>query len=213
VGLLGLLAVAAGGMVLFDRSVGSVLDPELVREVVAGFGIFAPVAFVIIQVGQVLFAPIPGQALALAGGYVFGPVLGTIYSLVGATIGSAIAFWISRRFGRPAVEKLVHPETLSIFDDFLEDHGRLAVFLVFVVPGLPDDALCFGCGLTPVPLRELVVLSFVGRIPGYALLAVAGGRFATHRPLEAAAILLVVSAIAAVCYWRREAILSLVAGN
>jgi len=207
-GSLGLLAVGAGGMVLFDRSVGSVLDPELVRASVASFGIFAPLVFVLIQIAQVLFAPIPGQVLAMAGGYVFGPILGTVYSLVGATIGSAIAFWISRRFGRPAAERLVHPDTLSIFDGFLEDHGRLAVFLVFVIPGLPDDALCFVCGLTPVSLRDLVVLSFLGRIPGYALLAFAGGRFATHRPLDAAIILALVGVIAFLAYWRRASILS-----
>lgn len=208
VGSLVLALLVAGGMVLFDYSVGTVLDPLTVRAAVEQFGIFAPVAFIGLQVLQVVFAPIPGHVLALTGGYVFGPVIGTIYSLVGATIGSAIAFWVSRRFGRPAVERLVHPDRLSTFDGFLEDHGRLAVFLVFLIPGLPDDALCFVCGLTPVPLRELVVLSFLGRIPGYALLALAGGRFATYRPVEAAAILVAVTVVAFLAYWRREAILA-----
>lgn len=212
-GLLGLLALAGAGMLLFDYSVGTVLDPEAIRETVEAFGIFAPVAFVALQVAQVVFAPIPGQVLAMAGGYVFGPVLGTAYSLLGATIGSAIAFWLSRRFGRPAVERLVHPDTLATFDGFLGDHGRLAVFLVFLLPGLPDDALCFVCGLTPIPLRSLVVLSFLGRIPGYALLALAGGRFATHRPIEAALILVVVSVIAILGYWQRERILTISAGR
>ena len=203
-----LLAVALAGMILFDHSIGTLTDPELIRETVAGFGIFAPVAFVALQVLQVLFAPIPGQVLAMAGGYVFGPVNGLLYSLVGATIGSAIAFALSRRYGRPTVERLIHPRTLATVDAFLEAHGRLAVFLVFLVPGLPDDALCFVCGLTPIPLRSLVVLSFVGRIPGYALLSLAGGRFATHRPLEAALILAVVALAAIVGYLARDRLLA-----
>lgn len=211
--LLGIVVLAAGGMLLFDYSVGTVLDPGTVRETVEAFGVFAPLAFVALQVAQVILAPIPGQVLALAGGYVFGPLLGTVYSLIGATIGSAIAFWLSRHFGRPAVERLIHPETLSTVDGFLEDHGRLAVFLVFLLPGLPDDALCFVCGLTPVPLRDLVVLSFLGRIPGYALLALAGGRFATHRPLEAVLILGFVSGIAFLGYWQRDRILAISAGR
>ncbi|MFB6086068.1 MAG: TVP38/TMEM64 family protein [Halodesulfurarchaeum sp.] len=212
-GLLGLLSLATFGMVLFDHSVGTVLDPEAVQETVEGFGVFAPLAFIALQVAQVIFAPIPGQVLALAGGYVFGPLLGTVYSLIGATIGSALAFWLSRRFGRPAVERLVHPDTLSTVDGFLEDHGRLGVFFVFLLPGLPDDALCFLSGLTPIPVRGLVVLSFLGRIPGYALLALAGGRFANHRPLDAAVILAFVSVVVLLGYWQRERILAISTGR
>lgn len=207
-GLMGLGLLVFAGVLVFDYSVGTVLEPDTVRETVEDFGLFAPVAFIGLQVLQVIFAPIPGQVLALAGGYVFGPVLGTVYSLVGATIGSAIAFALSRRYGRPAVERLVHPQTLGTVDRFLEDHGRIAVFLVFLLPGLPDDALCFVCGLTPLPLRTLVALSFLGRIPGYALLAFAGGRLATHRPIEAAIIIGVIALLAGIGYWRREEILT-----
>lgn len=213
VGLLVLGLFVVAGMMLFDYSVGTIFEPTTVRETVEGYGLFAPVAFIALQVMQVVFAPIPGQVLALAGGYIFGPFLGTVYSLVGATIGSAIAFGLSRRFGRPVVERLVHPQTLGNIDQFLEDHGRLAVFLVFLLPGLPDDALCFVCGLTSIPLRDLVVLSFLGRIPGYALLALAGGRLATHRPLEAGIIIGVIGLLAAIGYWRRAAILTFSRGE
>ncbi|MGM0372478.1 MAG: TVP38/TMEM64 family protein [Halobacteriota archaeon] len=205
--LLALLVLAGVGLVLFDYSLGSVLDPQTVRETVESFGVLAPLAFILIQATQVVVAPIPGQVLALAGGYAFGPVLGTVYSLIGATIGSAIAFGLSRRFGRPAVERLVHPLTLEMVDGFLEDHGRLAVFLVFLVPGLPDDALCFVCGLTPLPLSHLVVLSTLGRIPGYAMLSLAGGRLATNRPLEAILIIGVIAVLAALAYSQRERLL------
>ncbi|MDR5655940.1 TVP38/TMEM64 family protein [Halodesulfurarchaeum sp. HSR-GB] len=205
--ILVLLVLAGVGLVLFDYSFGSMLDAQAVREAVESFGLLAPLVFILIQATQVVVAPIPGQVLALAGGYAFGPVLGTIYSLIGATIGSAIAFGLSRRFGRPAVERLVHPLTLEMVDGFLEDHGRLAVFLVFLVPGLPDDALCFVCGLTPLPLSHLVVLSTLGRIPGYAMLSLAGGRLATNRPLEAALIIALIAVLAALAYYQRERLL------
>ncbi|AOW79438.1 hypothetical protein HTSR_0236 [Halodesulfurarchaeum formicicum] len=205
--LLALLVLAGVGLVLFDYSFGSMLDAQTVRETVESFGLLAPLVFILIQATQVVVAPIPGQVLALAGGYAFGPVLGTIYSLIGATIGSAVAFGLSRRFGRPAVKRLVHPLTLEMVDGFLEDHGRLAVFLVFLVPGLPDDALCFVCGLTPLPLSHLVVLSTIGRIPGYAMLSLAGGRLATNRPLEAILIIVLIAVLAALAYSQRERLL------
>lgn len=206
-----LLGFAFLGLVVFEHSLGTLTDPDLIRETLAGYGVFAPIAFVALQILQVLFAPIPGQVLAMAGGYAFGPLLGLLYSLVGATIGSALAFGLSRRYGRPVVERLIHPRTLATVDEFLGSHGRLAVFLVFLVPGLPDDALCFACGLTPIPLRALVVLSFIGRIPGYALLSLAGGRFATHRPLEATLIVAVVGLAAVVGYLARGRLLAFAA--
>ncbi|MFW5965698.1 MAG: TVP38/TMEM64 family protein [Halodesulfurarchaeum sp.] len=203
-GVAALVVVFGLGFLAFDTLVSGLSRPRAIRETVAGYGPLAPLAFIALQVLQIVIAPVPGQVLALAGGYLFGTALGTLYSLLGATIGSAIAFGLSRRFGRPAVERLVHPETLSRFDGFLEDHGRLAVFLVFVLPGLPDDALCFVCGLTPIPLRWLVVLSALGRLPGYALMSFAGSRLATHRPVEAVVVLLGLAGVTVLVYWGRE---------
>ena len=60
-----------------------VRDPETIRAYVLGFGALAPAAFVLIQIVQVLLAPVPGHALAVAGGYLFGPWLGAAYSLSG----------------------------------------------------------------------------------------------------------------------------------
>ena len=65
------------------RAVPKVRDPETIRAYVLGVGALAPAAFVLIQIVQVLLAPVPGHAIAVAGGYLFGPWLGTAYSLSG----------------------------------------------------------------------------------------------------------------------------------
>lgn len=130
--------------------------------------------FLLVQATQVVIAPIPGQALALVSGYLFGPIEGTVYSVVGATIGSFVAFSLSRRYGRPYVGRTVPDGTLERMDAFLDRHGLFGLFLAFLIPGLPDDAICFVGGLSELDVRSMVAVSAVGRIPGYFVINLAG---------------------------------------
>lgn len=206
--LLGALVVLfAVSLSAVERFLPLLFDAPALRAEIARYGVFAPIVFILLQVTQVLLAPIPGQVLAFIGGYLFGPVLGTLYSLIGTTIGSALGFALSRRFGRPVAEELLHPETLAIVDGFIEDHGRVGVFLVFLLPGLPDDALCLAAGLTTIPVSELVLLSVVGRLPGYLLVTLAGAQVATQNILEAAVILGLMLFLTVVVYLTYEEIL------
>lgn len=76
-------------------------NPSELKEGITGFGLFAPLAFIALQVIQVVVSPIPGHAMGVVSGYLFGSIYGTIYSVVGAAIGSGIAFGLSRRYESP----------------------------------------------------------------------------------------------------------------
>ena len=179
-------------------------DVEAIRTFLLGFGLLAPAAFVAIQAIQVVVAPIPGQVLGFVAGYLFGAVWGTLLSLVGATIGTFVAVWLSRRYGRPAVERLVRPETVDHFDAAVDHRGLLTLFVVFLVPGLPDDAICFAAGLTRLDVKRVLFVSVVGRLPGYALVALAGARLAGGRPGDTALLLAAMVAISAAAYLARD---------
>jgi uncharacterized membrane protein YdjX (TVP38/TMEM64 family) len=150
------------------------LDEEWVRGQVAAAGAFAPLVFVAVQTVQVVLAPVPGQALGAVGGYLFGGLAGTVYSLVGVLVGSLVAFELARRFGRPLVERVADPDALAGFDDFVDRHGRVGLFVAFLFPTFPDDLLCFVAGVSGVRRRDLLVLVLVGRTPSFALAAYAG---------------------------------------
>lgn len=182
---------------------GVLTDPEHLRVLLAGFGPFAPLAFVALQAAQVLVAPIPGPALALASGYLFGWQLGTFYSMLGVMIGSALAITLARRYGRPAVERFVAADTLARFDDFLDARGQLGLFIIMLFPGFPDDVLCFVAGLTDIPIRRLVLLVAVARTPAFLIVAVAGERAATDL-LGASLILAALALVAGLGYVYRD---------
>jgi len=160
--------------VLIRRHAAFLTDTQALSELIRGYGIWAPVVLILLQTVQVVAAPIPGQVLAVVAGYLFGAWWGTLYNMIGITIGSTIAFWISRRYGRAYVENIVHEEALGRFDAVSDDYGRSALFFFFLVPGLPDDVICFAGGLTDIPLWQLIVLAVVGRAPAFFLVNVVG---------------------------------------
>jgi len=145
-----------------------------VSALVASFGAFAPLAFIGLQILQVLFAPIPGELTGFVGGYLFGATLGFLYSTIGLSIGSLLAFLISRRLGLPFVRRFIGEELMGKFDYLMEHQGAFFSFLFFLIPGLPKDYFCYLLGLSPMHVLTFFIVSSIGRIPGTLLLSLQG---------------------------------------
>lgn len=177
------------------------------REWIANFGAFAPIVFIFIQIGQVVAAPIPGHLTALLGGYLFGPVLGTMYSLVGVGIGSALVFRLSQRYGRQFVERLFDPTLVERFDEFVETTGIAGLFVFVLIPGMPDDAVCFLAGLTTFRMATFLSVMMLGRLPEIVLLTVTGGQFATGHLSQAGLILGSIAMLSIIVYLKRDELL------
>ena len=188
-----------------------VFDSQALRRWIAGFGIFAPLVFIFLQAAQVVLAPIPGQVIALVPGYLFGPVYGTIYSLTGVLIGSAIAFSLAKRYGRSFVERVIADDVIDRFDAFVERVGVPGLFAFVIIPGLPDDAICFLSGLTKWRLRTFIAVIAVGRLPAYVITVYAGGEFAGGRFRTGIALVAFVILVSAIGYYKQEAVRDLVA--
>jgi len=205
--LLAVLASLVGVLVALSVLVPSVFpvltDPVAVRTLVRGFGVWAPVAFVVLQAAQVVLAPVPGHVFGLASGYLFGVVAGTAYGLVGAAIGTYLAVVLARRLGRPFVVRLVPDESIERFDEIARERGLLALLLVFLIPGVPDDAACLVAGLTDLDVRKVVAVSVVGRFPGFVLTNLAGAGVAAGDYRTVAIVVALLVGIAMLAYWQR----------
>ena len=79
-------------------------------------------------------APILGELTGFIGNYLYGPYWGTVYSAIGLTIGSWIAFMLARFLGEPLLEKVAKKEVFEKFDHFMEHKGLLVSFLLFLIP-------------------------------------------------------------------------------
>lgn len=171
----------------------SVQESRLLQERLLRFldslGPAAFVGFILLQAAQVIVAPIPGEVTGFLGGILYGPFLGVILSTIGLTLGSYIAFALSRAFGRPFVEKFVNKKTMSRFDYLLHHKGAFLIFLLFLIPGVPKDFLCYILGLGHLNTAEFLVIGGTGRLMGTILLTL-GGSYIRHHQYYRLSILL-----------------------
>ncbi len=155
------------------------MDKKRIMSFLGSLGPVSFLGFIFLQTLQVVAAPIPGEVTGFIGGYVYGPVLGIFLSTVGLTLGSWGAFTLSRIFGRPFVERFVRKETLDKYDYLLHHKGAFLVFLLFLIPGMPKDLLCYILGLGHLSTKEFLVISTVGRFLGTVLITL-GGSYVRH---------------------------------
>lgn len=169
-------AVTYAGIRLGPRLTELARKPDELREWLNSFGWKGVIIFIGIQVLQVVIAAIPGEFTQLAGGYLYGTFFGTVYSLAGIVTGSVIVFYAARLLGYPLVKLLVSPKQLEKFSFMLNSSkSEAAMFILFLIPGIPKDILTYIAGLTPVrPFRFFVIIT-IGRLP-----ALLGSSFIGH---------------------------------
>jgi uncharacterized membrane protein YdjX (TVP38/TMEM64 family) len=177
-----------------------------VRQFLAQFGAYAPIAFIILQALQVILAPFPGEATGFLGGVVFGTWLGFVYSTIGLTLGSAAAFGLGRRLGLPLVRRLVSDEVYHRFDFLAHTGGELVTLVLFLIPGFPKDYLCLLLGVSPLPFGTFLALSTLGRLPGTWLLSVQGAKVGSGYYTEFVVFLTVAAVALFLGYLYRDAI-------
>jgi len=149
-------------------------DREQIKNFITSFGAGAPVVFIIIQILQVLFAPVPGEATGFIGGFLFGTFKGFLFSSIGLAVGSCLNFLVGRFLGKRYIRRLIPDDYLGRFDAFLKRQGVVVIFILFVFPGFPKDYLCLFLGLSTLPLKVFIILATIGRMPGTFLLSLQG---------------------------------------
>ena len=175
-------------------------DAAALEQWVRDAGMAGPVVFMLVYVlGTVLF--LPGSVLTLAGGALFGPVLGTFYNLTGATLGATLAFLLARYIASEWVERKTGGR-LKQLKEGVEGEGWRFVAFVRLVPLFPFNLLNYALGLTRVKLSHYIIASYLCMLPGaiaYTYLgyagreAVAGGEGLIQKSLLALALLAVVA--------------------
>lgn len=150
------------------------IDAEPFQDWVDDLGIWGPLAYMGILAISVLFAPIPNAPIFIAAGLAWGPVLGTVYSLAGMMLGSAAAFWVSRRFGRKYLPMLIGSKAAARIDNLSETMGGRVIFWARMLPVINFDWVSFVAGITAMRFWTFFVWSFVGMILPTTVAVVAG---------------------------------------
>jgi len=143
-------------------------------RVLTSFGPYSAALFMLLQALQVVISPIPGELTGVVGGYIYGIGFGFLFSTIGLTLGSWVAFELAAIFGRPLVQRFVPDKVLEKFHFLTTKAGTIISLLLFIIPGFPKDYLCYILGLTGMNLSTFLMVSTVGRMPGTYLLTLQG---------------------------------------
>lgn len=185
-------------------------DRERLIRIVQDLGPLGPLVYMLLQALQGIIAPIPSNVVGIIGGFLFS-WWGILWTSIGATIGATVVFWLSRRFGRALIEKLVKKEALDKFDFIINGkRTSLIIFLIFVIPGLPDDIVCYVAGLTKIPLKKLILIFLIGRLPAVVSNNYIGMGFSGEGNIAVVIIITVVSVLIFLAlYFQQEKVLGL----
>ena len=166
-----LLAIVAVVIVISARmGVGEKLGD--LQDWIGSLGYLGPLVFIAVYAAATV-AALPGSALSIVAGAIFGPVLGVITVIFAATLGAGLAFLVSRFVARNSIEKwLEGSDKFKKLDELTEKHGDIMVAITRLVPLFPFNLLNYGFGLTKVPFRTYVTWSFVCMLPGTILYVV-----------------------------------------
>ena len=179
-------------------------DRDKISAYIEGFGSAAPWVFMLVQVLQVLLAPVPGEATGFIGGYLFGVTKGFLFSSIALSIGSIINFGVGRFFGQRYVRKVIPTKYLTRFDMVAKREGALIVFMLFVFPGFPKDYLCLFLGLSALPFKIFLIMATFGRMPGTFILSLQGTMLFQQNYLILAVATAICSGIVLLGYRYRE---------
>lgn len=173
------LLLALAGVVLFIRATPVDLLLEALKTWIAGLGPWGPIIFALIYaVWAVAF--LPGSALTLAGGAIFGLGWGFAAVICGATLGAALSFLIARYVAREKVSKMARRNPkFGAIDQAIEEGGWKIVALLRLSPAIPFNLQNYLYGLTPIRFWPCVLTSAIFMMPGtllYVYLGYVGGQ-------------------------------------
>lgn len=155
VGIMGFIIWRTGGKYWFDL--------KSMTHALQDFGKLAPVVYILLRmVGVViLFPSIP---LDGAGGVVFGPILGTVYAVIGSGAGALISFYLAHVLGREAMTRLLKRD-ISFCDMCTECHLFYVILAARLLPMVSFAVISYGAGLTQISTKGFLISTLLGMLP------------------------------------------------
>lgn len=154
------------------------------------------VIYLVLQILQVLVAIIPGGVIQILGGVLFGGVWGTFLCIGGILLGTVIVYVLVKKFGKPLVEAFFDEKVVTKFS-FLQDSKKLelAIFILFLIPGIPKDLLTYVAPLTKIKMSSFLILSTLARIPAIIMSTVFGSTLSNGNIVAAIIIFAIVACL------------------
>ncbi len=161
--LLSLAALFVAAILVAAEFITGDLDVQDIREWIRDLGFWGPILLILVLAVAMVVAPIPNPPFMIAAGIAWGTTLGVTYAVIGQLIGSMIIFWLSRRFGRKLIPRLIGQAGADRVDRLATRMGPQLVFWWRMMP-VSFDFAAYAAGLTTMSFRLFILLVFAGSI-------------------------------------------------
>ncbi len=161
-----IVIITIGILISFQFGLKDKLSVEKIRQFIERAGAWGPLLYMLTY-GFTSIIMFPAALLSTASGTIWGPFLGTFYTVIGATISSSIPFLIARLLGRKVVEKMLKKANkIDMCDRFASNNGFVTVLVMRLIPIFPWDAVNYGSGLCGIRFRDYILATLIGIVPG-----------------------------------------------
>ncbi len=140
------------------------LSLQQLKAAIESLGGMAPVVFILMcAVRGVVF--IPCGLLSALGGLLFGPLFGTVFTLIGLTVGAVITFYLARVLGKSWAERTLGHK-YDRYEGYISKDSFYSIFLMRVVPILPFDVVSCMAGISRARVDKYILATLIGSLPG-----------------------------------------------
>lgn len=160
-----LLTLFAGyGWLLWRVAGTTYLSPVSIGTAVKALGGYGPILFITVYSLRPFFF-FPAIILTLAGRLAFGPLWGTIYTVIGATAGAGFCFYTASLLGRNRINWLqAKYRFLAVANNCCSRHGVMTVLTARLM--LPYDPVSYAAGLSGMRFGDYIIGTILGTVPG-----------------------------------------------
>ncbi len=150
------------GLIWFSRSYLNI-SPTEIKEWILSFGMWAPILYIVLYTVRPLIF-FPASVLSITGGLAFGALMGTVYTVIGATLGAVVAFLVAKKLGKGVIKN--GAGKVDQIQQQLEQNGFIYVLIFRLLPIFNFDLISYAAGLSKVRLLPFFLATLIGIIPG-----------------------------------------------
>ena len=175
--------IIVASLVIINRFGNIIKNPDAIRKMAQTYGIWSFIFFVLCNMLQIFFAPIPGHFLHVSAGIVFGWFRGILVSWLGILAGGSLVMVFSRFLGRKVLHYLLDEKVLR-FEKYISRKGLPFIALLSIFPNPVGDGIYYLAGITDIPFRILMPVIFIGRMPGIMMSVLIGNKLFSGNEFE-----------------------------
>ncbi|MFC4712089.1 TVP38/TMEM64 family protein [Planococcus dechangensis] len=172
-------AVVVLAIIWLSRSVFEV-DANSIRNWILSFGLWAPLIYIVVYTIRPLIF-FPASVLSIAGGLAFGAWMGTIYTIIGATLGALLSFYVASSLGKSLLKKQWSGNAAKIQSQ-MEQNGFLYVLMFRLIPVINFDVISYLAAIAKVRFPSFALATVIGIIPGTFAYNFLGSSFVSGNP-------------------------------